>query len=141
MICPPSQLVILTCYCDPIRCSKIQRKFLRQISYCGIVIGEGKVSELFQRSSCRIQGLHLYRATEARSFESSYCTVKLDTELLGPVPRKPINLIQDWRKILIHVFNFLVKVSFAYFCFSRLTSSHVKFCQKICVEQHLGVEK
>ena len=41
----------------------------------------------------------------------------------GPVVRKPINLIQDERKLLFHFFNFLVKVSFAYFCFSRLTSS------------------
>ena len=41
---------------------------------------------------------------------------------LGPVVRKPISLIQDERKLLFQVFNFLVKVSFAYFCFSRLTS-------------------
>ena len=47
----------------------------------------------------------------------------------GPVVRKPISLIQDYRKLLFHVFNFLVKGCFAYFCFSRLTSSNVKFCQ------------
>ena len=47
----------------------------------------------------------------------------------GPVVRKPINLIQDKPKLLFHVFNFLVQVSFAYFCFSRLTSSHVHFCR------------
>ena len=47
----------------------------------------------------------------------------------GPVVRKPINLIQDKRKLLFHIFNVLVKVSFAYFSFSRLTSSNVKFCR------------
>ena len=46
---------------------------------------------------------------------------------LGPVVRKPINLIPNKRKLLFRVFNFLVKVCFAYFCFSRLTSSNVKF--------------
>ena len=45
--------------------------------------------------------------------------------ILGPVVQKPINLIQDFRKHLFHVFNFLVKVSFAYFCFSRSTSTNV----------------
>ena len=45
------------------------------------------------------------------------------------VVRKPINLIEDWRKLLFHVLNSLVKVSFAYFCFSRLSSSNVKFSQ------------
>ena len=40
---------------------------------------------------------------------------------------KETTLIQDWRKFLFHLFNFLVKVSFAYFCFSRLTSFNVKF--------------
>ena len=49
---------------------------------------------------------------------------------LGLVVRKPINLIQDYRlKRFFHVFNFLVKVSFAYVCFSRFTSYNVKFCQ------------
>ena len=38
----------------------------------------------------------------------------------GPVVRKPINLIQDYRKLLFHVFNVLVKVSIAYFRFSRI---------------------
>ena len=47
----------------------------------------------------------------------------------APVVRKPINLIQDKRKLLFHVFNFLVKVAFAYFCFSRLTPSNVKLCR------------
>ena len=47
----------------------------------------------------------------------------------GPVVGKMINLIQDYRKLLFYVFNFFVKVSFAYFSFSRLTSSNVKFCR------------
>ena len=37
----------------------------------------------------------------------------------GPVVQSLINLIQDQRKLLFHIFNFLVKVSFCYFCFSR----------------------
>ena len=36
---------------------------------------------------------------------------------------------KDWRKLLFHVFNFLVKVSFVSFCFSRLTYSNVKFAE------------
>ena len=46
-----------------------------------------------------------------------------------PVVQKPISLIQDYPKLLFYVFNILVKVSFAYFCFSRLTSSNLKFCR------------
>ena len=42
---------------------------------------------------------------------------------LGPFVRKPINLIQEKRKIFFQVFNFLVKECFAYFCFLRLISS------------------
>ena len=36
---------------------------------------------------------------------------------LGPFVRKPINLIQEKRKISFHVFDFLVKECFAYFFF------------------------
>ena len=49
--------------------------------------------------------------------------------LQGPVVRKQINLIQDLSKLCFHVFDFLVKISLANFCFSRLTSSNVKFCR------------
>ena len=38
-------------------------------------------------------------------------------EVQGPVVRKQINLIQDQRKLWLHAFNFLNKISFAYFCF------------------------
>ena len=45
---------------------------------------------------------------------------------LGPVVRKLF--------FLFHVFNFLVKVSFAYFCFSRSTFTNVNFI-RISVEK------
>ena len=59
---------------------------------------------------------------------------------LYPVVRKPISLIQYQRKLLFHVFNVLVKVSFAYFCFSRLTSFNVKFYRISALNSILGVD-
>ena len=52
-------------------------------------------------------------------------SITLSLNHQGPVARKPINLIHD----SFHVFDFLVKISFAYFCFSRLTSYNVNFCR------------
>ena len=78
---------------------EIQRKLLQQISYCGINIDGGEVSELFQR----IQGLHLYRATEARSFEGSYCAAKLGIELL-------VIKLEVWHR---------VTVVLEYFCYFK----------------------
>ena len=49
--------------------------------------------------------------------------------LLCPVVRKPIYLIQDKCQLFFHIFSFLVKASFAYTCFSKSTSSDVKFCR------------
>ena len=59
----------------------------------------------------------------------------------GAVVRKPINLIQDQRKVLFLFFNFLVKFSLAHLCFFKIDFFCCKVLPNISDEQHLGVDK
>ena len=79
----------------------------------------------FSRNKC----LFVFATADLNSMQGTKPGLRNRTSNTGPgaVVRKPINLIQDQRKLLLHVFNVLVKVSFAYFCFSRLTSSNLTF--------------
>ena len=63
------------------------------------------------------------------SISPRYYQVRLVSSDPGPVIRKPINLIQDQCQLFFHSFSFLVKASFAFSCFSKSTSSDVKFCR------------
>ena len=128
--------------CPPIdvwhRVTKLSYSFTF-VSFCSFIAVLNK-----RRIICKINLLSFIFIWTNRNFP---CTKNFavgsrrrSAKSLGPVVRKRINSILDWRKLLFHV-NFLVKVPFAYFCFSRLTTSTVKFFPNISVKQHLRVEK
>ena len=59
----------------------------------------------------------------------------------GPVVQKPINLLQDYRKIWFHSGQLFAESFFCLILFLKIDFFYCKILPNISIEQHLGVER